>query len=221
MEHRMALLQNKQSGNHFRCFVILMFPFTTGFLCGGSEGLAVAAAGSITNVTVGESVLFPVLSDGGHSYIVDLIFRSMSLFTWYPETKYCHFHNQYKDRISICDNGSICLNTVRLSDSGLYQTKIVYSSGDLKPPKHSDFHLQVFEPVSRPTITAECLGNISLRCSSSQGSKVTYSWETLPPCGNDSCVQLGQTIEINSFLRLRYHTLAQPRTLSAEPPVTL
>ncbi|KAI1883812.1 hypothetical protein AGOR_G00235840 [Albula goreensis] len=57
---------------------------------------------------------------------------------------------------------------------------------------------KVFESVSKPNITAECLrDNITLSCSSSQGSEVTYSWETLPPCGNDSCVHLGQMMEIH------------------------
>ncbi|KAG7457109.1 hypothetical protein MATL_G00242990 [Megalops atlanticus] len=150
----------------------------------------------------------------------------MSLITWYSDTKYCHFHNQYKDRVSICDNGSICLNTVRLPDSGLYQIKIVSSSGALKPPKDSDFHLQVFEPVSCPNITVECLRNtISLSCSSSQGSEVTYSWETLLPSGNNSCVQLGQTIEINSFLSsesISYTCTAQnPVSRATSDPVEL
>ncbi|KAI1883814.1 hypothetical protein AGOR_G00235880 [Albula goreensis] len=57
---------------------------------------------------------------------------------------------------------------------------------------------KVFELVSKPNITAECLrDNITLSCFSSQGSEVTYRWESLPPCGNDSCVHLGQTMEIH------------------------
>ncbi|KAG9330089.1 hypothetical protein JZ751_027350, partial [Albula glossodonta] len=60
------------------------------------------------------------------------------------------------------------------------------------------FHVSSAEPVSKPSITAKCLrDNITLSCFSSQGSEVTYSWETLPPCGNDSCVHLGQTMEIH------------------------
>ncbi|KAG7457111.1 hypothetical protein MATL_G00243010 [Megalops atlanticus] len=115
-----------------------------GFLCGGSEGLAVAAAGSITNVTVGESVLFPVSPDGNYSYIVDLIFRSNPIVTWYSETKYCHRHDHYKERISVADNGSVWLNTMHLADSGLYHIKMEYTTGNLKPRKFSDFNLQVF-----------------------------------------------------------------------------
>ncbi|XP_036410778.1 carcinoembryonic antigen-related cell adhesion molecule 1-like [Megalops cyprinoides] len=198
----------------------------TGFLCGGSEGLAVAAAGSITSVTVGESVLFPVSPEGEHSYCVNLIFRSIPIVTWYSETNDSYVHNQYKNRISIRDAGSVWLNTVRLSDSGLYQIKIQYISGDLRPPTYSDFHLQVFEPVSSPSITVECLGNnISLSCFSSQGSEVTYSWETLSPYGNDSCVHLGQRMECYSTLlseSITYRCTAKnPVSRASSDPVDL
>ncbi|KAJ8361877.1 hypothetical protein AAFF_G00415950 [Aldrovandia affinis] len=55
----------------------------------------------------------------------------------------------------------------------------------------------VFECVSKPNITAECRrNNISLSCSSIRRNEVTYSWETLPPGGTDSCLHLGQTMEI-------------------------
>ncbi|XP_036410777.1 SLAM family member 5-like [Megalops cyprinoides] len=197
-----------------------------GFLCGGSEELAVAVAGSITNVTVGESVLFPVSPEGENSYKVNLNFRSSPIVTWYSETNDSYFHNQYKDRISIHDAGPIYLNTVQLSDSGLYQIKIQYSSGDFRPPTYSDFHLQVFEPVSSPTITVECLGNnISLSCSSSQGSEVTYSWETLPPCSSESCIHFGQTIEMDSFPQaesVTYRCTAQnPVSRASSDPMAL
>ncbi|KAJ8377428.1 hypothetical protein AAFF_G00260330 [Aldrovandia affinis] len=57
--------------------------------------------------------------------------------------------------------------------------------------------MQVFERVSKPNITPECRrNNISLSCSSIRGNEVTYCWETLPPVGNDSCLHLGQTMEI-------------------------
>ncbi|KAG5830173.1 hypothetical protein ANANG_G00315570, partial [Anguilla anguilla] len=81
----------------------------------------------------------------------------------------------------------------------------------------ADFHLKVFEPVSKPNIKAECLGsNVSLSCFSSQGTAVTYSWETLPPCGNDSCVHLGQAID------LQLHSLSPSTTYTctAHNPVS-
>ncbi|KAJ8362261.1 hypothetical protein AAFF_G00386680 [Aldrovandia affinis] len=88
------------------------------------------------------------------------------------------------------------MNNVQLSDSGLYHIKTHYMSV-LKPPKYSRFHLQVFERVSKPNITAECRrNNISLSCSSIRGNEVTYSWETLPPGGNHGGLHLGQTMEI-------------------------
>ncbi|KAG7457113.1 hypothetical protein MATL_G00243040 [Megalops atlanticus] len=46
--------------------LVNMLLHMTGFLCGGSEGLAAAAAGSITNMTVGENVLWYIGSNPVH-----------------------------------------------------------------------------------------------------------------------------------------------------------
>ncbi|XP_061098964.1 SLAM family member 5-like isoform X2 [Conger conger] len=108
------------------------------------------------------------------------------------------------------------LNKPNLSDSGLYRVKIEYISGHFRAPENTYFHLQFFEPVSKPNITAECLGNnVSLSCFS-QGTEITYSWETLPPSGNDSYVQLGQTIH----LQLHPHPPSTTYTCTAHNPVS-
>ncbi|KAG9333762.1 hypothetical protein JZ751_010275 [Albula glossodonta] len=164
---------------------------------GWTEETVVAAAGSTTKVTVGERVLFPVSPEGNQSVIIDMIFNYTLIVSWSSHLKDSYKHDLYKDRFDIMEDGSIYMNNVQLSDSGLYHIVTRYISEN-KPEKHSRFHLQVFEPVSKPNITAECLrDNITLSCFSSQGSEVTYNWETLPPCGNDSCVHLGQMMEIH------------------------
>ncbi|KAG9328816.1 hypothetical protein JZ751_010311 [Albula glossodonta] len=120
------------------------------------------------------------------------------MVSWSSRRKVPDVHDLYVRRIDIVESGSMHVNNMQRSDSGLYQMLIQYMSGDHKPSKSLSFHLRVLEPVSKPNITAECLnGSISLSCFSSQGSEVTYSWETLPPCGNDSCVHLGATVEIH------------------------
>ncbi|KAG5847310.1 hypothetical protein ANANG_G00124660 [Anguilla anguilla] len=163
---------------------------------GCSEGVAETATGSNITVKVGESITFPFSVEGNQSYTADLLFNNtFKIVTWYPQP-FIHVREKYQGRVSI-GNHSIWLNKLSLSDSGLYQVKIEYTSS-FKPPEYTYFHLQVFEPVSKPNITAECLGsNVSLRCFSSQGTEVTYSWETVPPCGNDSCVHLGQAIDLH------------------------
>ncbi|KAI1883813.1 hypothetical protein AGOR_G00235860 [Albula goreensis] len=165
--------------------------------CGWTEETVVAAAGSKTKVTVGERVLFPVSPEMNQSVIIDMSFNNFVLLSWSSHLKDSYKHDLYKDRIDIVEDGTIYMNNIQLSDSGLYHIMTQYISEN-KPHKLFRFHLQVFEPVSKPSITAKCLGdNITLSCFSSQGSEVTYSWETLPPCGNDSCVHLGQTMEIH------------------------
>ncbi|XP_035279606.1 T-lymphocyte surface antigen Ly-9-like isoform X3 [Anguilla anguilla] len=178
--------------------VMLLYIIVCQYGC--SEGVADTATGSTITVKVGESVMFPFSAEGNQSYTADLLFNTFTIVTWYSQP-FIHVREQYKERVSI-GNHSIWLNNSRLSDSGLYQVKIEYTSGDFKPLEHTYFHLQVFEPVSKPNITAECLGsNVSLSCFSSQGTAVTYSWENLPPCGNDSYVHLGQAtcLQLQAF----------------------
>ncbi|XP_035276943.1 uncharacterized protein LOC118229253 isoform X2 [Anguilla anguilla] len=149
---------------------------------GCSEGVAETATGSTIKGRVRESITFPFSAEGNQSYSVDLLFNNtFKIVTWYPQP-FIHVREKYKGRVSI-GSDSIWLNKLSLSDSGLYQVKIEYTSGSFKPPEYTYFHLQVFEPVSKPDITAECLGsNVSLSCFSSRGTEVAYSWETLPPC---------------------------------------
>ncbi|XP_064194883.1 SLAM family member 9-like isoform X1 [Anguilla rostrata] len=183
---------------------------------GCSEGVAETATGSNITVKVGESITFPFSAEGNQSYSVDLLFNTFTIAKWHFPEVALFVREQYKGRASI-GNDSLWLNKLSLSDSGLYQVKIEYTSGGFKPQKYTDFHLQVFEPVSKPNITAECLGStVSLSCFSSQGTAVTYSWETLPPCGNDSCVHLDQAID------LQLHSLSPSTTCTctAHNPVS-
>ncbi|XP_064194881.1 T-lymphocyte surface antigen Ly-9-like isoform X2 [Anguilla rostrata] len=183
---------------------------------GCSEGVAETATGSTIKGKVGESITFPFFAEGNQSYRVDLLFNNtFNILKWYPQP-FINVREQYKGRVSI-GNDSIWLNKLSLSDSGLYQVKIEYTSAGFKPPEYTYFYLRVFEPVSKPSITAECLGsNVSLSCFSSQGTEVAYSWETLPPCGNDSCVHLGQAID------LQLHSLSPSTTYTctAHNPVS-
>ncbi|KAJ8378469.1 hypothetical protein AAFF_G00239330, partial [Aldrovandia affinis] len=135
-------------------------------------------------------------SEGNQTVIIELIFNSIFVVSWFSKYKEHELHTLYEHRIDIQEDGSIRMNNVQLSDSGLYHIQI-HDMSDFKPTKYSRFHLQVFECVSKPNITAECRrNNISLSCSSIRGNDVTYSWETLPPVGNGSCVHLGQTMEL-------------------------
>ncbi|KAG9331611.1 hypothetical protein JZ751_018640, partial [Albula glossodonta] len=55
------------------------------------------------------------------------------------------------------------------------------------------------------------------------GSEVTYSWETLPPCGNDSCVHLGATVEIHPSSESTAHTCTaqNPVSRATSDPIDL
>ncbi|XP_061116514.1 SLAM family member 9-like [Conger conger] len=152
---------------------------------------AVVERGATFRVKVGDSISFPVSPESDHIYTVHRFLKRFAVLGWHHRSL-VDVKEPYRGRVSI-DNKSIWLHKLNLSDSGPYEVRTgsIYG-GSMQ--LYTDFHVQVFEPVSKPNITAECLGNnVSVSCFS-QGTNVTYSWETLPPCGDDSCVRLGQTI---------------------------
>ncbi|XP_029105986.1 SLAM family member 7-like [Scleropages formosus] len=143
---------------------------------------------------VGDSVQFPFTPIGNHSYKVELVFNCVDVVLWLPQVSLLQTHLHYEGRVNIQDN-IISLERLQLSDSGFYNLKIDYFTG--QRPQNERFHLQVFEPVSKPSVTVDCQsGNLTLSCSSSEGSDVTYSWEILPPCGNSCFVRQGSVMQM-------------------------
>uniref|UniRef100_A0A3B3SV12 Ig-like domain-containing protein n=1 Tax=Paramormyrops kingsleyae TaxID=1676925 RepID=A0A3B3SV12_9TELE len=164
------------------------------YLCWGTQGQPTESAPSVTNVTVGGSFQFPFTPDGNQNYRVELKFNSMVLITTSVFQSPPFINVNYKGRVKILEN-LIQLENLQLLDSGFYDVYVDYFTG--KKGQYRRFLIQVFEPVSKPSITAECLGsNVTLACSSSQGTNVEYSWETAPPCGESCLVHLGPVVEI-------------------------
>nr|XP_023680218.1 SLAM family member 7-like [Paramormyrops kingsleyae] len=164
------------------------------YLCWGSQGQPTESAPSVTNVTVGGSFQFPFIPDGNQSYRVDLKFNSMVLIATSTFQSPPIINVNYNGRVKILEN-LIQLDNVQLSDSGFYDLNIGYLSQSTSQLRR--FILQVYEPVSKPSITAECLGSsVTLTCTSSQGTNVEYSWDTAPPCGESCLVHLGPVVQI-------------------------
>ncbi|XP_069752725.1 hepatic and glial cell adhesion molecule-like isoform X2 [Narcine bancroftii] len=86
-------------------------------------------------------------------------------------------HPLYEGRLHWRRNGSVVLSNVQVNDSHRYRISIYSISTDAK---ETYFYLHVFEPVSKPVITktGNCLSpNITLICSVSTGTNVTFCWE--------------------------------------------
>ncbi|XP_048845252.1 otospiralin isoform X4 [Brienomyrus brachyistius] len=170
------------------CLLLLVY------LCWGSQGQPTESAPSITSVTVGGSFQFPFTTGGNQSYRVELKFNSTVLIvTWIFQSS--PFINvNYEGRVKILEN-LVQLDNLQLSDSGFYDLYVDYLTG--KRGRYRRFRIQVFEPVSKPSITTECLGsNVTLACNSNKGTNVEYVWKTAPPCGESCLVHLGPVVEI-------------------------
>ncbi|XP_072330732.1 hepatic and glial cell adhesion molecule-like [Scyliorhinus torazame] len=137
-----------------------------------------AVPNTIINVAVGEQVLFPVHNQCGATYEVTLLSKSPThskLASWNFNTSY----NQplYENRLKRSRNGSVMLHNVQINDTKLYEIQIdCYST--MTATREQSFDLRVFEPVSKPLMIITCsTSNITMSCTVSMGTKVTYHWE--------------------------------------------
>ncbi|XP_058890544.1 HEPACAM family member 2-like isoform X2 [Acipenser ruthenus] len=157
-------------------------------------GTILTVAGSITNASVGDRVMFPVTSEGNLTYELSLLLQSdTKILSWISNnpSNPTIFQLMFEDRIGFDGTGSILLDNVQLSDSGEYEVHINYMR-NRKPTTRRRFQLHVFEPVSKPNVTAVCsVNNIIMTCSTSQGTHVSYRWEKVPACSSESCVSAG------------------------------
>ncbi|KAK6483983.1 hepatocyte cell adhesion molecule isoform X2 [Huso huso] len=157
-------------------------------------GTILTVAGSITNASVGDRVMFPVTAEGNMTYELSLLFQSdTKILSWISNnpSNPTIFHLMFVDRIQVDGTGSVFLDNVQLSDSGQYDMQINYVRQTMKTMTRS-FQLHVFEPVSKPNVTAVCsVNNITMTCSTSQGTHVSYRWEKVPACSSESCVSAG------------------------------
>ncbi|XP_048398455.1 carcinoembryonic antigen-related cell adhesion molecule 1-like [Stegostoma tigrinum] len=133
---------------------------------------------SVINATVGEQVLFPVATACSNKCEVAFLSKSPIHATLASGgiTQY-FIHILYKDRLQFATNCSLVLQNVQINDSKSYAIQI-----DCHEPstvtEETLFQLQVFEPVSKPSITINCsTTNVSLSCSVSNGTNVTLHWE--------------------------------------------
>ncbi|RXN00819.1 Apolipoprotein D [Acipenser ruthenus] len=180
-------------------------------------GTILTVAGSITNASVGDRVMFPVTSEGNLTYELSLLFQSDT-----PEpvskpnvTAVCSVNNitmtcstsqgthvSYRwEKVPACSSEScVSAGAEKLVD-GLYGSTDEYKciaenpvsteTSDLLGTQACDENLHK-EPVSKPNVTAVCsVNNITMTCSTSQGTHVSYRWEKVPACSSESCVSAG------------------------------
>ncbi|XP_078065171.1 hepatic and glial cell adhesion molecule-like isoform X2 [Mustelus asterias] len=146
---------------------------------------------TVTNVTAGEQVLFPVQYQGTDPYDVNFSLKfpvPFKILKWKsnkPE-KLDIVHLLYQHRVGIY-GGFVVLNDVHVHDTGEYEIHIDYNGSELKNRDQITFRMHVFEPVSQPVtvILGNCVNspNITLSCSVSRGTNYTIRWEKMSLSG--------------------------------------
>ncbi|XP_078420550.1 hepatic and glial cell adhesion molecule-like [Cetorhinus maximus] len=161
---------------------------------------------TITNVTAGEQVLFPIQYQGTDKY--ELTFslkfpRTFKILTWKSSnTKKLHIVQPlYQHRVTIYKD-FVALNDVHVNDTGEYEIHIDYYGTELKNRDESTFRMKVFEPVSQPVIAILCKSesspNIILNCSVSNGTNATIHWEKVSLSGVLNETNDGRLLVIDS-----------------------
>ncbi|GCB68932.1 hypothetical protein scyTo_0013896 [Scyliorhinus torazame] len=138
-----------------------------------------AVPNTVINAAVGEQVLFPVHHPCGAMYEVTLLSKSpihSKLASWNFNTS----DNQplYENRLKRSRNGSVMLHNVQINDTRLYEIQIDCYSTTMTATRKQSFDLRVFEPVSKLLVTITCSNiNVTLSCTVSNGTNVTFHWE--------------------------------------------
>ncbi|XP_048460624.1 SLAM family member 5-like [Rhincodon typus] len=153
---------------------------------------------SIINAIVGKQVLFPVAIPCGNQCEVAFLSKSpihAKLASWGITPLSTHI--LYKNRLQIATNCSLVLQNVQINDTKPYAIQI----DCCKPSTVTEetiFQLQVFEPVSKPSITINCsTTNVSLSCSVSNGTNVTLHWEKKSSSGAISRINDGAELVLS------------------------
>ncbi|XP_038671336.1 uncharacterized protein LOC119975618, partial [Scyliorhinus canicula] len=184
-----------------RLFTLTAPTFHLFTVCGA---VTLASPNTITEVTVGEQVLFHVNIQGEASY--DVTFRSKApnaiLAAWMINNNVSsvNMHSLYEGRLQWNMNGSVVLLNIQINDSGPYEIEIHYYSQELKNSDIEGFELLVFEPVSQPDVKifGDCTTpNITLSCLVSNGTSVTFHWRKESLSGTTDGTFNGTQLAIN------------------------
>ncbi|XP_072111682.1 SLAM family member 9-like [Mobula birostris] len=154
------------------------------------------------DAVVGQDVHFPVETQCEDQFLVTFQLLSpvaARLALWgtnMSETQ----HPLYKDRLYWSANGSPVLSNVQVNDSKRYETQIDCFHESSMGATKMIYDLHVFEPVQKPVITQiwKCPPpNITLNCSVSNGTNVTFHWDILSLSENTNRTFEGPQLVVN------------------------
>ncbi|XP_067850806.1 SLAM family member 7-like [Heptranchias perlo] len=161
-----------------------------------------AIPGTITTVAVGDEVHFSVNNQGRDQDEVTFRIKfpvTTKIVGWTSEKSHS-IHPLYKDRIQIQGGSFVILYNVQVNDTGEYEIEFNYYRTELVSSNRNIFKLHVFEPVSQPVavIIGNCsTPNITLSCSVSKGTNVTFYWQKYHLPGASNRIHNGAILVIN------------------------
>uniref|UniRef100_A0A8C5MQL5 Hepatic and glial cell adhesion molecule n=1 Tax=Leptobrachium leishanense TaxID=445787 RepID=A0A8C5MQL5_9ANUR len=113
----------------------------------------------------------------------------------------------YRDRIQVCENGSLLISDLLLSDEGVYEVQISITEDRL--PGGLSISLTVDVPISKPRVSVtshtvlELSENFTMSCVHENGTKPTYTWRKGgKPLNNDSRILLSADHKVLTIRRI-------------------
>ncbi|XP_051873752.1 uncharacterized protein LOC127571436 [Pristis pectinata] len=196
-------------------------------LCGAEIS---AGSGTVIDAVAGQEVQFPVDNQCEDQY--DVTFRLLSpgivaVLALRGTDGSERRHPVYEDRLYWSATDSPVLSNVRVTDSKRYSIQIdCYSPHINSSISAKVFELRVFEPVSKPVITktGNCLSpNITLSCSVSNATNVTFCWEILSLSGNITTFDGPELVinHVNEWEQYIFRCTAKNRVSNASSEQTI
>ncbi|XP_042200771.1 hepatocyte cell adhesion molecule-like isoform X3 [Callorhinchus milii] len=216
--------------------MVTLFRIITVLLCARLGSPAVwAIPDTVTNLSVGQDVQFPVIHDNNMKYEVTARRESpysIKILGWNSDQPFsignAHIvHPLYRDRVQLTVNGSLLLKNVHMEDSAEYRIQTNYLGAVLRQRDQLTFHLKVFEPVAQPVVkvTTNCsVPAATLTCSAPNGTNPLLHWEKVLGFAGNTVVYNGTTLHLSNVTgreRDSYTCVAHnPVSQTASEPVT-
>ncbi|XP_069470661.1 hepatic and glial cell adhesion molecule [Ambystoma mexicanum] len=114
---------------------------------------------------------------------------------------------EYRERITIFENGSLLIHNLQLSDEGIYEVGISITDDTFTGEK--SINLTVDIPISKPQVVLaassvlELSEYFTMNCTHENGTKPTYTWmKDGKPLGNDSRMLLSHDQKVLTITRV-------------------
>ncbi|XP_045154439.1 CD48 antigen [Echinops telfairi] len=149
------------------------------------------------NVNLSGTMLVP----GRYTSFAWIYATDQKIIEWYGNNETKRFESKLQDRVRLDDHGTLFINKVQKNDSSTYTLQVLWIGGE---EQEWAIQLQVYDRVSKPTITVEVEKSENSTCQvklfcETQDQPVNYTWHgDSGPLPQDKALEITHTPETYS-----------------------